>query len=290
MHRSRSPERVLLRSTLSRFKVEPAIARGGCASIHRATMKETGQVVALKILKHEYLSNEKVRRLFQREAWILTLLFGNPRIVQIIEDCTHEQSPYIVLELLDGVDMDERISIYDSPPHDGTAISVVIEVLRALRHIHQLGILHLDIKPANVFRCSNGTVRLLDFGISETVGDCFAGAPDDIRPDDWTGGTTLYAPPELMRGDRRGQFSDIFCVGMMLYELLIKVRPFSGYGSPQLIARRCSDARIQLAGYRNDLVDTPIGRVVEKALEKNPEKRYQSAIQMLHAIFRISHT
>jgi tetratricopeptide (TPR) repeat protein len=192
---------------LDRFEIRRAIGQGGFGAVYEAWDPELGRAVAVKTLRPGRSRGELGASWIRREAEAIARL-SDPGIVTIHDVCNCAQGPYLVLELLEGRTLAERLR--EGPMARAQAVRVAEAIARALAHAHRRGVLHRDLKPGNVFLCHDGTVKLLDFGLAHLLGS----------PDAGGGGTPAYMAPEQARGGPVDARADVYAAGRVLAEML----------------------------------------------------------------------
>ena len=247
------------------YAVGKLIGRGGMGAVYEGIQLRLKRPVAIKLMRQDQGADEGFRLRFQREALLLASL-DHPGIVKVI-DCG-EAGPdllYIVMELVDGVNLMEVIR--SGGVSEKRALDIVEQVCAALRFAHENGIVHRDIKPSNILLSRDGRVRIADFGLAMALD------PDGHGPEDHGIGTPSYAAPEQMRADGKvDQRADLYAVGVMIYQMLTGGLPQEGWKPPsQLVA-----------------VDPAWDKIVSKALEAMPEDRIGAADEMQAMLSRIS--
>src|SRR5881394_1893368 len=230
-----------------RYRIMRKLGAGGMANVYLAEDQELGRRVAIKILNDRHANDDQFVERFRREAKNAAAL-SHPNIVSIYDRGEAEGSYYIAMEYLDGRSLKELI-VSRGPAPVGVAVEYARQILSALRFAHRHGIVHRDIKPHNVLVDGEGRVKVTDFGIARAGASQMTEAGSIV-------GTAQYLSPEQARGGAVDQRSDLYSLGIVLYELLTGTVPFSG--------------------------DTPVelDLVVTRALAKDPEDRYQNAEEM----------
>ena len=269
-----------------RYQLGPVLGRGGMAEVRRAVDTRLSRPVAIKILRIDLAGDSTFQARFRREAQAAAGL-NHPNIVSVYD--TGEQLdvasdvhiPYIVMELVVGHTLRDLL-------REGRkilperALEMEMGVLDALQYSHNAGIIHRDIKPANVMLTSTGQVKVMDFGIARAVADTSASMTQTAA----VIGTAQYLSPEQARGETVDNRSDVYAAGCLLYELLVGEPPFKG-DSPVSVAYQ----HVRELPVRPSLLDSVItpemDAITLKALEKDPENRYQSAKEMRDDIARL---
>ena len=282
---------------VSHYRLLDVLGGGGMGVVYRAEDLKLGRQVALKFLPEELGNDEKAVERFEREARAASAL-DHPNICPIYEFGEYEGQPFIVMPLLEGQTLRERIGA-ESPQGNhlpaSELLDLAIQITRGLEAAHQKGIIHRDIKPANIFITYRGEAKILDFGVAKFLqggGQPHASADPESHnamvPDaassslHTTGadlGTTGYMSPEQIRGETVDGRSDLFSFGLVLYEMATGQRAFSGDTAPGLsenILRQTSTPTRVL----NPEVPAKLEKIINRAVEKDREARYQSAAEM----------
>lgn len=260
-----------------RYKLVDFIGQGGMSLVYRAVDIRTGHSVAIKILKTEYNSDKEFLERFQREAQAASLM-AHHNIVNLLDVGVEGEHRYLVLEYVSGNTLKEIIR-QKGRLNTNTAVQIAIRILSALQHAHDNGIIHRDIKPQNVLVHSDGHVKVADFGIARMTNTFTISKGDTVV------GSVHYSSPEQARGSTVEFTSDIYSMGVVLYEMLTGNVPFMG-DTPVSVAMQHINA--EPPPITDFAPETPpaVVAVVMKALEKNPKKRFQSAREMADALIR----
>lgn len=251
--------------------------------VYLAEDTRLGRKVALKILSKKYLGNEKRLRSFEQEARAASAL-NHPNILTIFDVGSSNGNYFIATEYIQGRVLRKIMS--SGPMPLGEALSIILQVARALHAAHQAGIIHRDIKPDNVMVRDDGYVKLLDFGIAKFIETKVVDADSDtvtsisITEEGVVKGTPRYMSPEQIRGLALDWRSDIFSLGVMLYEMLAGRPPFQAPNVGDLIVELLDREPVQLKQLRPDL-PAKVCQVVESMLIKNRDQRLQSLDQMI---------
>ena len=255
-----------------RYEIHELVGAGGMALVYRAYDTLNQRIVAIKILKDEYLHNAEFIRRFKNESKAISLL-SHPNIVKVYDVSFGDQIQYIVEEFIDGVTLKQYLD-QQSGVDWHKALYFTTEILRALQHAHERGIVHRDIKPQNIMVLPNGHIKVTDFGIAR-----FARSETRTMTDKAIG-SVHYIAPEQARGDPTDEKADIYSVGVMLYEMTTGQLPFEAENAVsvaimQLQTDPCPPRQIN--------PDLPMGlqEITLKAMQKDPLQRYQSAAEML---------
>lgn len=258
-----------------RYEIREVIGFGGMAVVYKAYDLTMQCEVAVKILKDEFISNEELRRRFSNEAKAITVL-NHPNIVKVFDVGLGETVQYIVMEYIYGITLKEYIA-QQKTVYWKEALHFIMQVLHALQHAHDNGIIHRDIKPQNIMLTPNGTIKVMDFGIARFQRD----AGGRTMAGNKAVGSVHYISPEQARGgEKTDPRSDLYSVGVMLYEMLTGSVPFDG-DTPVSIAMQHIQDEAKPARQLNERIPKGLEEIVTRAMQKEPELRYQSAAEML---------
>ena len=253
-----------------RYRIMRKLGTGGMANVYLAEDQELGRRVAIKILDDRHASDEQFIERFRREAKNAAGL-SHPNIVSIYDRGEAEGTYYIAMEYLDGRSLKELI-VARGPAPVHVAIDYARQILAAVRFAHRHGIVHRDIKPHNVLVDAEGRLKVTDFGIARSGASQMTEAGSII-------GTAQYLSPEQAKGAPVDQTSDLYSVGVVLYELLTGVVPFTGDTPVEIAMKHLSTVPDAPSARRSD-VPRDLDMIVLRALAKDPAERYQSADEM----------
>jgi Tol biopolymer transport system component len=270
------------------YEVVSQLGGGGMGEVYRANDSRLHRAVALKVIGLSELSGDRIRR-FEQEARSIAAL-NHPNIVAIYDVGTHQETPFLVTELLEGETLRQRLD--RGPISVRKTIDIAIQIAQALSAAHERGIIHRDLKPENIFLTRDGHTKLLDFGLSKeqaafastTGGITIAGSettPGTVM------GTVGYMSPEQVRGQATDYRSDIFSFGTVLYEMLSGKRAFAGASSVEtmhaILATDPPEIDTSIAR-----IPPGLERIVRHCLEKDPADRFQSARDLSFALGSLS--
>ncbi len=261
-----------------RYRIERKLGAGGMADVYLAEDQELGRRVAIKILNSRHGNDDQFIERFRREAKNAAAL-NHPNIVSIYDRGEAEDTYYIAMEFLDGRTLKELVVGRGAAPVN-VAIEYARQILSALRFAHRHGIVHRDIKPHNVLVDGEGRVKVTDFGIAR------AGTSQMTETGSIVG-TAQYLSPEQARGGEVDPRSDLYSLGIVLYELLTGRTPFDGE-TPVEIAMKHLSATPQPPSKLRPDIPPELDMVVLRALAKNPDDRYQSADEMEADLERVA--
>jgi serine/threonine protein kinase/Tfp pilus assembly protein PilF len=257
------------------YRIEEKIGSGGMADVYKATKLSTNEIVALKVLPDKLARDNEMVQRFHREIR-LTSALKHPNIVQIIEDGEEYGIHYFAMEYVDGDDLSE-IMRREGALSQQQAIGITTQVCNALEYAHGKGIIHRDIKPENILLTKDGRVKITDFGIAK------AADGTHLTKTGTAFGSPEYMSPEQCQGDPKLDYrSDIYSVGVVLYQMLTGEAPFTG--TIATIVHHHIYEPPTPPRQKNPAVPEWLDRVILKSLEKSPQLRYQSAAEMRRAI------
>lgn len=258
-----------------RYEITELIGVGGMADVYKATDILEDKTVAVKILKTEFADNEEFVRRFRNESKAIAVL-SHPNIVKIFDVGFTEKIQFIVMEYIDGITLKEFME-QQGVIKWKDCVHFIIQILRALQHAHDRGIVHRDIKPQNIMLFSDGTIKVMDFGIARFARE------EGKTISDKAIGSVHYISPEQARGDVTDEKSDIYSVGVMMYEMLCGVKPFDGDNPVSVALMHMQNEAPQLRSV-NDSIPEGLEEIVIRAMQKEAPKRYQSASEMIKDI------
>lgn len=266
--------------TLGNYRVVERIGRGGMATVYKAYQPALERYVAIKVI-HEQLAaeDEQFLKRFRREAKAVAAL-RHPNIVQVFDFGTEDGTSYMVMEYLEGTTLKAELN---ELAERGETMSleevrrIFQAVASALEYAHRQGMVHRDIKPANVMLTTKGDVVLTDFGIARIVGGTQYTATGALT------GTPAYMSPEQGQGERGDERSDIYALGVVLYEMVTGRVPFDA-DTPLAVILKHISAPLPLPRQLNPAIPEAVEQVILKALAKDPNDRYQTVAQMAEAL------
>ncbi|GHU70746.1 serine/threonine protein kinase [Clostridia bacterium] len=264
----------------NRYELLECVGTGGMAAVYRALDRNTKKMVAVKILRTELCKNAAFISRFEQESTAVSRM-THPNVANLLDVGVEGELRYLVIEFVLGTSLKEMINQNGAIRSD-TAGQIAIRILSALQHAHQNGIIHRDVKPQNILIDKQGVVKVLDFGIARFVG------PASELIEDVPLGSVHYFSPEQARGQVADEKSDIYSVGVVLYEMLAGVQPFMGESQVEVALKHLEDIPIPPTQVNNN-ASPALAQVALRAMEKDPAKRYASAGAMIQAIRQALH-
>ncbi len=266
----------MIGQTISHYNILEKLGEGGMGVVYKAEDLVLHRLVALKFPSDPFVSDEGVRKRLLNEARMAaSLLHQNVTVVHGVGE--HEGRPYIVMEFVDGLTLRHSIQ-KDGPLPFKQFISVAIQLCEGLAAVHEKRMIHRDIKTENILLTNTNRVKIADCGLAARFINT-EGLADGLG----LAGTAAYMSPEQVRGEQLDQRSDIFSVGVVLYEMLTGRLPFEAQQPSALMYMITHVDPTPMQTYRND-VPPELARVIYRALEKDPGCRYQEVAQIVHAI------
>jgi tetratricopeptide (TPR) repeat protein/predicted Ser/Thr protein kinase len=257
--------------TISHYRIERKIGAGGMGEVFLAQDTKLKRHVALKFLPPEFTLDAEVKTRFMREAQAAAAL-SHPNIITVYEVSEYQNRSYIAMEYVEGASLKDMID--GKELRINQVIDIAMQISHGLAKAHEAGIVHRDIKPQNVLIDRDGRARILDFGLAKLKGDA------KLTQAGSTLGTISYMSPEQAQGEEVDRRSDIFSLGVMLYEMITGRVPFQGEQQAAILNSIVTEQPQPLARYNNK-VSPELERIVAKALAKDREDRYQHADDLL---------
>ncbi len=260
-----------------RYEIRELIGVGGMANVYHCYDTIDDREVAIKILKDEFLDNEDFIRRFKNESKAIAVL-NHPNIVRVYDVSFGDMIQYIVMEYIDGITLKEYIEMQGVLDWKET-LHLTTQILKALQHAHENGIVHRDIKPQNIMLLQDGTIKVTDFGIARFSSNATRTMTEQAI------GSVHYIAPEQARGDKTDGKTDIYSVGVMMYEMLTGRLPFDA-DSAVSVALMQLQTTPRRPRQINPEIPSGLEEITIKAMQKTPDSRYHSAVEMLSDIER----
>ena len=261
---------------VGKYKILDKIGRGGMGTVYRAVDETLHRDVAIKVLNAE-LNDPEVAKRFRAEA-ITVARLSHPGIATIYELFEYEGEWLMVMEFVRGETLESMVTRM-GPLSAQRAAELCMQTLAALAHAHSMGVVHRDLKPANVMITENGAVKVMDFGIARVSGS------EHLTNAGFMMGTPAYMAPEQVRGGEVDARADLYAMGVVFYRLTTSKLPFKGDTAFSMVQSQVNDPPTPAVSFRHDL-PAWVDEVVNRALEKTPEQRFQSAAEFHEAFAR----
>ena len=255
----------------NRYEILEVIGTGGMAVVYKARCHRLNRLVAIKILKDDNLEDEDFRRRFHAESQAVAML-SHPNIVNVYDVSTSVMADYIVMELIEGITLKQYMAKKGMLNWKET-LHFAMQIAKALEHAHSKGIVHRDIKPHNVMVLKNGSVKVMDFGIARLISHGNTLTKEAL-------GSVHYISPEQARGGRIDDRSDIYSLGVVMYEMMAGRPPYDGE-SPVAVAIQHINGGASLPSLLNPNIPGGLEQIIMKAMARNLSDRYPSATRML---------
>jgi serine/threonine-protein kinase len=261
----------MIGKTISHYKILEKLGEGGMGVVYKAEDTKLRRTVALKFLTPELSRDPEAKKRFLHEAQAASVL-DHPSICTVFEADEHEGDAFIAMACLEGQSLKEKIA--SGPLKIEEATDIALQIAEGLQEAHEKGVTHRDIKPGNVMVTPKGQVKIMDFGLAKVAGRT------KLTKTGMTIGTAAYMSPEQARGDETDHRSDIWSLGVVLYELVCGRVPFGADYEQALVYSILNSEPEPLTGLRTG-VPKDLERIVKKAMAKSPQERYQHAGDML---------
>lgn len=283
----------LVGRAVGHYRVLERLGGGGMGVVYKAEDVELGRPVALKFLHPHLADNPQVLDRFRREARAASAL-NHPNICTVFDFGKHEERSYLVLEYLDGWPL--KHAILRSELSLDKIVGIAVHLASALEAAHAKGIIHRDIKPANIFLTRDGDCKLLDFGLAKLMYSPSSPLRSSEDPEGETVpastasgllvGTVDYMAPEQLQGGKLDARTDLFALGLVIYEMLTGVNPFVGHSPTSTIANILKEEP-DPPGRKNSRVPADLAAIIQRCLQKHPADRYPSAHALLEDLQRV---
>ena len=269
--------------TLSgRYKIDELLGQGGMSAVYKAYDPNLKRVVAIKLVHQHLSSDQEFVKRFEEEASVVASL-RHPNIVQVYDFNTDNDVNYMVMEYVPGETLQQRLKRLNASQRRmdiNEVFNITINVCDALSYAHKRGMVHRDIKPANIMLDVNNNAILMDFGIVKIIGGSSHTVTGAVM------GTARYMPPEVVRSEPADQRSDIYALGITLYEMLSGKPPFESDSAMTVMMMHLNDPVPDIRAMRSD-IDPRLVQITMKALAKDRNHRFQTAADFADALKKI---
>lgn len=267
------------------YEIKSLIGEGGMGAVYMAEHLQVNRKVAIKVLHPKFLKNEEIKLRFKNEAATLSHLH-HPNIVGLFDYLEDETGLYLIVEYVDGVQLDDYISNTTGPMPEEKAIPLMKQILSAFAYAHEKGVIHRDIKPANIIITKTNEVKILDFGIARILGET-----NNMTKTGTQMGTVFYMSPEQVQGKRADFRSDIYSLGVTFYQMLTGINPYQSLTTEYEVYTKIVKEDLPPANQIYPGVSQYLVSILKFALEKDPDLRFQNCNEILkeledkHTIF-----
>ena len=258
-----------------RYQVIEKLGTGGMGHVYRVTDKTLGEEIALKLIRPEIAAEKETLERFKVELKLARLVV-HKNVARMFDLSVEDRIPYITMEYVRGEDL-KRLIRKVGHLFAGQAIPIACQICEGLAEAHRLGIVHRDLKPQNIMIDEDGQAKIMDFGLARLL------RTDEDKQRHETGGTPAYMSPEQVRGERLDGRSDLYSMGVLLYEMLTGTLPFEGKSVRELAQKHLAEPPVDPCEL-NPGISAGLSQVVMKCLEKDPGIRYQSAAEIREAL------
>ena len=256
----------------NRYEILEVIGTGGMAVVYKARCHRLNRLVAIKILKDDLSQDEEFRRRFHAESQAVAML-SHPNIMSVYDTSATDEADYIVMELIDGITLKQYMEKKGTLNWKET-LHFAMQIAKALEHAHSRGIVHRDIKPHNVMVLKNGSVKVTDFGIARIMSKSNTLTKEAL-------GSVHYISPEQAKGGRVDNRSDIYSLGVVMYEMMTGRPPYDGE-SPVAVAIQHINGGAQMPSVLNPNIPGGLEQIIMKAMAQEPAGRYNTATALLY--------
>ena len=255
-----------------RYEILEVIGTGGMAVVYKARCHRLNRLVAIKILKDELSKDEEFRNRFHGESQAVAML-SHPNIMSVYDVSTHDEADYIVMELIDGITLKQYMEKKGTLNWKET-LHFAMQIAKALEHAHGRGIVHRDIKPHNVMVLKNGSVKVTDFGIARLMSQSNTLTKEAL-------GSVHYISPEQAKGSRVDNRSDLYSLGVVMYEMMTGRAPYDG-DTPVAVAIQHINGGATMPSVLNPNIPGGLEQIIMKCMATDPGQRYSSATALLY--------
>jgi serine/threonine protein kinase len=272
----------MINKQLLSYKISSVLGEGGMGTVYLAEHTNFDRKVAIKAIHPHLAKNEEIRQRFKNEAATMARL-QHPNIVSLYDYFVDEEGLYLIMELVEGVELESYLQNIGSPLDEHVSAAFMKQLLEAFSHAHDKGVVHRDIKPANILITNDGTIKVLDFGIAKIVDG------DGLHTMTKTGtqiGTVYYMSPEQVQGKKVDARSDIYSLGVTFYQMLTAQNPYNGCTTEFEVYSKIVQEQLPNPKAANPAISDVIVTILNKATAKDPEKRFQTCEQFKQALLK----
>ncbi len=273
----------MINAIIANYKIISVLGEGGMGSVYLAEHIHVGKKAAIKSLHKRLLSNEQIKSRFLNEAKTMATL-KHPNIVEMYDYEENEAGCFLIMEYVEGIPLDEYIIRESGPIPTENAIKIFSGMLKGFAYAHKKKIVHRDVKPSNIIISRDfQTVKILDFGIAKILDD----NNRNLTKDGTQMGTVYYMSPEQVRGEALDKLSDIYSLGVTLFQMLTGINPYAKYNTELDIYLEITTKPLEDAKTIYEFASEDLNRLIQHATQKNKKDRFQSCEEFLEAIKQI---
>ena len=272
----------MINKQLLSYTITSVLGEGGMGTVYLAEHTNFDRKVAIKAIHPHLAKNEEIRQRFKNEAATMARL-QHPNIVSLYDYYADEEGLYLIMELVDGVELETYLRNIGSPLDEDVTAAFMKQLLDAFSHAHDKGVVHRDIKPANILITNDGTIKVLDFGIAKIVDG------DGLHNMTKTGtqiGTVYYMSPEQVQGKKVDVRSDIYSLGVTFYQMLSAQNPYNSCKTEFEVYSKIVQEQLPNPKLVNPGISDAIVSILNKATAKDPDTRFQSCEQFKQALIK----
>lgn len=272
----------MINKQLLSYKIISVLGEGGMGTVYLAEHTNFDRKVAIKAIHPHLAKNEEIRQRFKNEAATMARL-QHPNIVSLYDYYADEEGLYLIMELVDGVELETYLRNIGKPLDEDVTAAFMKQLLDAFSHAHDKGVVHRDIKPANILITNDGTIKVLDFGIAKIVDG------DGLHNMTKTGtqiGTVYYMSPEQVQGKKVDARSDIYSLGVTFYQMLTAQNPYNSCTTEFEVYSKIVQEQLPNPKAANPGISDVIVSILNKATAKDPENRFQTCEQFKQALIK----
>ena len=261
------------------YEITALIGEGGMGNVYLAKHTKLDRVVAIKSILPELVNNDEIKKRFLNEATSMSKL-QHPNIVAMYDYHSDDDGLYLIMEYVEGKELDDYVRNLGKPLDEELSMVFMKQILSAFSHAHEKGIVHRDIKPGNIIISNSGEIKILDFGIAKIVGE----EAHQLTKTGTQVGTVYYMSPEQVLGKKITHLSDIYSLGVTMYELVTSINPYKGITTEYEIYDKIVKHDLPDPRDSNSKLSKHISEVLAKASSKDPKERYQTCQEFAMAL------
>jgi eukaryotic-like serine/threonine-protein kinase len=272
----------MINKQLLSYKITSVLGEGGMGTVYLGEHANFERKVAIKAIHPHLAKNEEIRQRFKNEAATMARL-QHPNIVSLYDYFTDDEGLYLIMELVEGVELETYLRNIGSPLDEHVSAAFMKQLLEAFSHAHDKGVVHRDIKPANILITNDGTIKVLDFGIAKIIDG------DGLHNMTKTGtqiGTVYYMSPEQVQGKKVDTRSDIYSLGVTFYQMLTAQNPYNSCTTEFEVYSKIVQEQLPNPKVVNPGISDVIVSILNKATAKDPEARFQTCEQFKQALLK----